>query len=86
MIEENNLRLHAAPATDLQLNPDPMYPREFTGAGIARHSRRCQGFFGRRDHRCARCLELLHGSAPRGSEQGSAKARKLAHRQTRFLW
>lgn len=79
-------------AAELQLNPDSMYSREYTDAGISKHSRRCQGFFGRRDHRCARCLELLHGSAPRagyqrsGSGQGSAKARKSSQLQRRFLW
>jgi hypothetical protein len=79
-------------AAELQLDPETMYPREYTGAGISRHSRHCQGFFGRRDHRCARCLELLHGSAPRagfprsGPGQGSAKARKSSQLQRRFLW
>lgn len=71
---------------DLELDPDAMYPREFTGAaGVAMHSRQCQGFFGRRDSRCARCLELLHGSAPRGSGHESTKARK-PESQRRFLW
>ena len=72
--------------TDLELDPDTMYPRESTGAGVSKHSRHCRGFFGRRDLRCARCLELLHGSAPRGSGHESTKARKLAPLQKRFLW
>lgn len=71
---------------NLLLSPDAMYSREFTGAGVPKHSHHCQGFFGRRDLRCARCLELLHGSAPRSSAHASAKARKLAQLQRRFCW
>ena len=75
-----------AQPTNLLLTPDAMYSREFTGAGVPKHSRHCKGCFGRRDLRCARCLELLHGSAPRRSWHQSAKARMLDQLQRRFSW
>jgi hypothetical protein len=75
-----------AQPTNLLLSPYAMYSREFTGAGALKHSRYCHGFFGRRDLRCARCLELLHGSAPRGSGHESTKARMLDQLQRRFSW
>jgi hypothetical protein len=71
---------------DLNLSPDAMYSREFTGAGLLKHSRHCLGLFGRRDLRCARCLELLHGSASRGSGHEAAAARKLGRLQRTFTW
>jgi hypothetical protein len=72
--------------SNLELSPDALYPREYTVAGVLKHSRPCLGTFGRRDLRCARCLELLHGSAPRGSGHEASAARKLGQMQRRFCW
>jgi hypothetical protein len=71
---------------DLLLDPNAMYPREYTETGISKHSRHCKALFARRDFQCARCLELLHGSAPRGSWQEEYSARKLDWFQRSFIW
>lgn len=73
-------------AGDLLLDPNAMYARETNANGSTRHARRCQSTFGRRDWQCHRCLELLHGSAPRGSWQSEYAARKLGQLQRWFLW
>jgi hypothetical protein len=63
-----------------------MYPREYNANGTSKHSRQCKALFARRDFQCVRCLELLHGSAPRGSWQEEYSARKLGWHQRSFLW
>lgn len=41
-----------------------------------RHKTDCAMAFGRKDHSCPRCQELLAGSAPRGGWQGRYYAKR----------
>jgi hypothetical protein len=67
-----------------ELDPPTMYPAEFTAAGAAKHSHRCQSTFGRHDWNCHRCVELMLGAAPRNGWQHEYFARKLRQQQRSF--
>jgi hypothetical protein len=73
---------HRHPVT--ALDPEAMYPKSFTKTGRSKHHHRCKACFGRHDPRCWRCLELLHGAAPRGSFHEEYYAKRLGQLQRSF--
>lgn len=68
------------------LNPDAMYSKSFTKSGRSKHHRSCKGCFGRHDPQCWRCLELLHGAAPRDSFHEDYYAKRLGQFQRSFTF
>lgn len=68
----------------LKLTPEGMYPKAFNRNGRSKHSHQCTAAFGHHDSRCYRCLELLHGAAPRGSFHDDYYAKRLGQLQRSF--
>lgn len=65
---------------------DGSYTRETKSDGTTKHSRHCKAAFGRRDLRCARCLELRSGAAPREGWQPEWFAKKAREGQRCLTW
>lgn len=54
-----------------------MYPTEYTKDGKVKHSNQCQMSFGRKDHKCPRCVEMLNGApAKDGWQKGYYSTKK----------
>lgn len=84
---QDTARANVPPLEAIQeryLEAKPMYPDELTAEGKRKHSRHCLAQFARRDWNCHRCVELLHGAAPRGSWHRAYFARKLSQNQRRL--
>lgn len=53
-----------------------MKTANFNLDGTLAHSTDCEMAFGRKDHECPRCIELLNGAAPRAGWQKDYYAKK----------
>ena len=70
----------------VELTPGGMYPKVTDAEGHTLHSPHCKAAFSRRDPRCHRCSELLHGRPPRDGWQKPFFAKKLRERQKVLLF